>query len=52
MMTIKEVIEELKDKSTVGKPGMMGSEVVVDKQFLKEAQIHLEDYLAILKGDL
>ena len=52
MMTLEEIIAKLKEKSQVGKPGMMGSEVVVDKQLLKEAQIHLEDYLAIMKGDL
>jgi len=52
MMTLKEVIAELKDKSTVGKPGMMGREVVVDKQLLREAQVYLEDYLAILEGDV
>lgn len=52
MMTLKEVIEELEEKSKVGHPGMMGHEVVVDKQLLKEAQIYLEDLLAILEGDV
>lgn len=52
MMPLKEVIAELREKSTVGKPGMMGREVRVDKQLLREAQVYLEDYLAILEGDV
>jgi hypothetical protein len=52
MKTLKEVIAELREKSTVGKPGMMGREVVVDKQLLREAQVYLEDYLAVLEGDV
>ena len=50
--TLDEVIEEFEYKSYTGHPGRMGNEVVVEKTLLKDALVYLEDYKAILEGDI
>jgi hypothetical protein len=47
-MNIEEIIKYLKDKSRIDIHGMGGTEVYVEKKYLSEAAVYLEDYLYIL----
>lgn len=49
MRNIEEVTKELNNKSKTGDPGMRGTEVLVDKELLKEAATYLEDFM-VLQG--
>ena len=50
-MSISEVIQKLDDKAEISKNGKMGTEVVVDKELLRQASIYLKDYLYVMGVD-
>ena len=45
------MIKELDAKARVDKVGKMGSEVVIDKELLRQASTYLKDYLYLMGVD-
>lgn len=50
-MSIPELIKGLDDKARVDKVGKMGSEVVIDKELIRQASTYLKDYLYLMGVD-
>lgn len=51
-MSIPEVIQKLDEKSIISKNGMGGTEVVVDKELLRQASTYLKDYLYLMGSEV